>query len=407
MIEPDNRAVEAMTQMIRTAGKAFSVFDAAKLVLTSNDRFDVKFALAATAHEKLHTVPADGSLWLTRDEAVAHLLQSEVLQQFYKTEEIELEEPKGIFTSVATCGFSGELLGPPNHHSYQTALHRLHRERFFNIPFEDYKRRVRTDSTPEAVEKWKESQKHGTQWIDLKAEVPEGGEPPRFKTRVEMEAHFRNHYAATLIGEATEATVAGNIPRKHLAAGLFNVLRHTVEEARKHLLPLAQRLCASFEHHGLKLFKRRGGKLWVSRTRPRLLDSHIVLSDRIAKMVAIIKDKPGIPVKNLLAILAPQCGAAQIGPRPAARTCHGSSPAARPRESSVDRKPLPRPRLRPRLRRACGSRRLAPRRRALLTNAFRRSKISTGSTAKATSSSTPMAWSSPASPNLRLPSPSR
>lgn len=309
-----------MTQMIRTAGKAFSVFDAAKLVLTSNDRFAVKFTLAPDAGAKLLSIPMDGSLWLTRDEAVSHLLQSEVLHQFYKTEQIELEEPKGIFTSVAVCGTSGEILGPPNHHSYQTALHKLHRERFSNIPFEDYKRRVRTDNTPEAVEKWKESQKHGTQWVDLKAEVPEGGEAPRFKTRTEMETHFRTHHAPSLIGEATEATVAGNIPRKHLSAGLFNALRHTVEEARKHLLPLAQRLCSSFEHHGLKLFKRRGGKLWVSRTRPRLLDSHITLSDRIAKMVTLIKDKPGISVKDLLSILVPNTAPSKSAPVPAAKT---------------------------------------------------------------------------------------
>lgn len=294
-----------MAHMIRGAGKAYSVFDAAKLVLSANDRFAVKFVLAHDAHAKLHTVPADGSLWLTRDEAAAHLLQSEVLQQFYKAETIELEEPKGNFTSVATCGFSNEILGPPNHHCYQTALHKLHRERFSHIPFEDYKRRVRTDSTPEAVEKWKESQKHGTQWIDLKAEVPEGGEAPRFKTRGEMETHFRSHYASTLIGEATEATVAGNIPRKNLSPALFSGMRQAVEEARKHLLPLAQRLCASFEHHGLKLFKRRGGKLWVSRNRPRLLESHVALSDRIAKIVSIIKEKPGIPVKDLLHILVP------------------------------------------------------------------------------------------------------
>jgi len=313
-----------MTQMIRASAKAFSVFDAAKLVLTSGDRFAVKFALAAGATSRLHTVPADGSLWLSRDEAVAHLLQSDVLQQYYKSEQIELEEPKGNFTSVAVCGMSGEILGPPNHHSYQTALHRVHREKFAHLPFEDFKRRVRTESTPEAVEQWKESQKHGTQWIDLKAEVPEGAEPPRFKTRTEMETHFRNHYASQLIGEATEATVAGNIPRKHLAAALFNVLRHAVEEARKHLLPLAQRLCASFEQHGLKLFKRRGGKLWVSRTRPRLLDSHIALSARIAKIMGIIKDKPGIPVKELLAILAPHLEAekaaaiATAAPAPAA-----------------------------------------------------------------------------------------
>ena len=190
-VEPDSRAVEAMAQMIRTAGKAYSVFEAARLVLASGERFQVSFAREGATAQKLIVVPADGSIWITRDEAMAHVLQSEaVLSQFYRREEVELEEPKGNFTSIAICGMSGELIAPSNHHSYQPSLHKLHRERFWNMPFEDFKRRVRIEATPEAVEKWKESQKHGVQWVDLKAEVPEGGEPPRFKSRTEMEWSF-------------------------------------------------------------------------------------------------------------------------------------------------------------------------------------------------------------------------
>ena len=304
-IEPDTKAVEAMAHMIRTAGKAYSVFDAAKLVLSSGDRFDVVFTLDAPGSPKFTTVPADGSVWLTREEAMSHLMQSDVPGQFYRAEEVELEEPKGIFTSIAICGFSGELLGPPNHHSYQTTLHRIHRERFGHIHFEDFKRRVRTDATPEAVEKWKESQRHGRQWIDLKAEVPEGGEAPRLKTRAEVDSHFRTHHADSLLGETARATVPGNIPKKNLTPALYFALRKSVDEARKHLLGIAQQLCAGFEKQGLKLFKRRGGKLWVSRTRPRLLERDVVLSDRISKIIELVKAKPGILMKELLETIAP------------------------------------------------------------------------------------------------------
>ncbi|MCE9518245.1 MAG: hypothetical protein K8R87_01555, partial [Verrucomicrobia bacterium] len=305
MIEPDIKAVEAMASMIRSAGKAYSVFDAAKLVLSSGDRFDVTFTIDAPNAPKFATVPADGSVWLTREDALAHLMQSDVLSQYYRAEEIELEEPKGIFTSVAICGFSGELLGPPNHHSYQAALHRIHREGFAHIHFEDFKRRVRTDSSPEAVEKWKESQRHGRQWIDIKAEVPEGGEATRFKSRAEMETHFKTVYADSLLGETARATVPGNIPKKNLPPALYFALRRSVDDARKHLLGIAQQLCAGFEKQGLKLFKRRGGKLWVSRTRPKLIDSSVVLSGRISKMIELVKTKPGIHVKALVETIAP------------------------------------------------------------------------------------------------------
>lgn len=294
-----------MAQMIRTAGKAYSVFDAAKLVLASGDRFRVSFALAAETNAKFSVIPADSSVWVSREEAMAHLIQSDVLNQYYRQDEIELEEPKGNFTSIAICGMSGELLGPPSHHSYQSTLHKIHRERFYNLHLEDYKRRIRTDNSPEIIEKWKESQKRGQQWTDLKAEVPEGGEAPKFKSRAEMESHFRTHHAETLITEAAQVMVAGNIPKKNLSPGLYHALRKGVDEARKHLLPTAQQLCGGFEKQGLKLFKRRGGKLWVSRVRPRLLETGVVLSDRIAKMLEIIKAKPGIKVKPLLEAIAP------------------------------------------------------------------------------------------------------
>ena len=164
---------------------------------------------------------------------------------------------------------------------------------------------LRIEATPEAVEKWKQSQKHGVQWVDLKAEVPEGGEPPRLKSRTEMETHFRTHHAPTLLGEAARVTAPGNIPKHHLSPPLYHALRRTVDDARKHLLATAQLLCVGFEKHGLKLFKRRGGKLWVSRIRPRLLDSTISLSDRITKLMEIIKTKPGISVKNLIETAVP------------------------------------------------------------------------------------------------------
>jgi hypothetical protein len=77
----------------------------------------------------------------------------------------------------------------------------------------------------------------------------------------------------------------------------------------------------------LKLFKRRGGKLWVSRTRPRLLDSSVVLSDRVAKIIEQVKAKPGILMKELIERLVP--GAAETpAEAPAAETPAAETPAA-------------------------------------------------------------------------------
>lgn len=304
-IEPEKKAIEALATTIRAAGKAFSVFDAARLVLQSGDRFHVKFSIPPDSAVKLCTIPADGSVWLGREEAVSHFLHSEGIKDFYRVEEIELEEPKGVFTNIAVCGMTGEMLGPTSHHSYQAALHRIHHERFSDMRFEDYKRRVRTENSPEIIEKWKDSQKRGQVWVYLTPALEEGVEPLKLKSRGEMEAHFRQTHADSLVHETAEAWVPGNIPRQNLSPALYHALRRSVDDARKHLLPVAQLLCSGFEGHGLKLFKRRGGKLWVSRTRPRALDSSVVLSDRIARMLEIVKSKPGIAVKELIELVAP------------------------------------------------------------------------------------------------------
>ena len=307
-----------MAAMIRTAGKAYSVFDAARLVLASGDRFHVKFTLPADSALKFNAIPADGSVWMSKEEAISNFLQGEGLNEFYRVEEVELEEPKGNFTSVAVCGMSGEILGPPSHHSYQPTLHKIHRERFANMSFEDYKRRVRNDNTPETIQKWKDSQKHGVHWVYLSGQPVEGEEPLRLKSRSEMEAHFRKTHGETLIHETNERLVSGNIPKKLLNPSLYIHLRRAVDEARKHLLSTAQQLCSGFESQGLKLFKRRGGKLWVSRIRPRALDSHVVLSDRITRIVEIAKTHPGITTKELVETIAPSPPQSEAKTAPAA-----------------------------------------------------------------------------------------
>lgn len=311
-IEPESKSTEAMAAMIRTAGKAYSVFDAARLVLASGDRFHVKFTLPSDSALKFHVIPADGSVWMSKEEAISNFLHGEGLNEFYRVEEVELEEPKGNFTSVAVCGMSGEILGPPSHHSYQHTLHKIHRERFANMSFEDYKRRVRNDNTPETIQKWKDSQKHGVHWVYLSGHPAEGEEQLRLKSRSEMESHFRKTHGETLIHETNERVVMGNIPKKLLNPSLYIHLRRAVDEARKHLLSTAQQLCAGFEGQGLKLFKRRGGKLWVSRTRPRALDSHVVLADRITRIVEIARTHPGITTKELIETIAPTPAEASV-----------------------------------------------------------------------------------------------
>jgi hypothetical protein len=310
--------VDALAQHVKAQGRAFSVFEGAKLILDGGDRHRAKFECEAERLVGLYHVPSDGSLFETREDAFRHLLRSaDAMAPFYKAEDVELEEPKGNFTSVAVCSLSGEILGPPSHHSFQTSLKRLHTERFANMPLEAYKKRIDTKTDAELVEKWKESQKKGQRWVYQKGEVAEGAEPLSFNTRAEMEAHFRKTHSDEGVVEVREALVSGAVKREQLSSGLGRLYLRELDFSKKKMFDVAQRLGTALERRGLKLFKRRAGKMFVSKTKPLALDPSVALSDRIRAIVEAVRAEPGIQALKLLEVVSPS-PAAEPTPAPEA-----------------------------------------------------------------------------------------
>lgn len=304
-VYPEEKSLDALASHIRSTGHAFSLFDIARAILSGGERFGVRFLCDPARAQPLYRITADGSLFLTREEAIRHILSSPALHTWYRVEAIELEEPKGHFPSVSVCGLSGEILGPASHHSFQTAVIRLHRERFSHMPIEDYKRRIRSESDPELIQKWKDQQRKTLRWIPLTADTGDN-EPAPLTSRHEMEAHFRRCHADHAVAELREATVPGSIDKKQLSPALFILLRQAVESARKHLFEMSQKLAAGFDRRGLKTFKRRAGKMFVCRVRPRAVDPTVHYAGRVSAIIDALKKAPaGLQVTDLVKSLAP------------------------------------------------------------------------------------------------------
>lgn len=153
-IEPSRPAIEGLTKHIKETLRAFPLADLAKMILNARERYQVRFS--GQDDRKLYRCPADGSVWLSREEAIAHLLNSPAIENFYVAEDVEVEAPSGNFNVVAVCGLSGTILGPPNHHEYQRNIVRLHQERFANMSLERFKSRIQMESGEEAIGRWKE-----------------------------------------------------------------------------------------------------------------------------------------------------------------------------------------------------------------------------------------------------------
>lgn len=179
VVEPTKEAVQALCKHIRSTNRAYAMAEVAKMVLASADRYRVTFRAKSGKEGKpirMVRCKIDGSVWLSREEAVAHFLNTpDLLKEFYQVEEVKTEAPKGNFSAIAVCGLSGTILGPPNHHEYQQNINTLHRERFGNMPLERFKSRIEMRRDEETLEQWKElkSTTRHYQVINKKAKTTE------------------------------------------------------------------------------------------------------------------------------------------------------------------------------------------------------------------------------------------
>ncbi|MGI8602644.1 MAG: hypothetical protein ACR2OZ_06545 [Verrucomicrobiales bacterium] len=288
---------------IKATGRAYGIFDLARLFLARPERYRVRFEPRQGARPPLLTLCAtDGSLWLSREEARQHFASARLLTTFFKEERIEIDPPKGSFTAIAICGLSGTVLGPPNFHAYQRNLVHLHQERFKNMPLDKFKSRIRIERDDEAVKKWL-----GEQSTQIRYVLPEAEEnAPVFQSADEAVRYLFETREAEILADAPVATVPGNLPTTLLSPGLSTLLRIVVEDQRRFPMQLVQELCRKFEQAGLRFFKENKRETFVSRSRPRPLDPRTPVSDRVKAIIQFIRQNAQCTYREVVLAIAPQ-----------------------------------------------------------------------------------------------------
>lgn len=301
---PDEKGVESLARQIKMSGRAYPLFEIARLILQKPDRYAVHFSVKKNAEgqvvQPLFLCALDETLWLTEDEAVGHVLNKH-FTTFYQAERTATEPPKGKYTFVGQCGMSGIILGPPNHHDYQNRLHKLHAERFSRMPFEVFKSRIRIVRDEEVVKQWVEEQSWKTEYLCLN--IPE---PLKLASREEVEQHFRQTHKDAIIKTVEAHTVSGVAARGMRCQGLARLAREVSEDQRRFPLQLATGLSQQFARHGLQFFKVNKTVTHVSVARPHFLDLETTpVSEGVRRIVDFIVAHPKCTRRQLLEALVP------------------------------------------------------------------------------------------------------
>jgi hypothetical protein len=300
----DEKGVEQLARQIKVTGRAYPLFQIAQLVLQKPERYSVQLTTKkkadGTIAQQLFVCALDESPWLSEDEAVAHVLKSH-FATFYQADRVATEAPKGVYTFVAQCGLSGEILGPPNYHAYQNQLRKLHTEKFARMPFDMFKARVKIVKDEAVVKKWIEDQSFKTEYTCLN--VPE---PLKLASMEEVEKHFRATHKDSIIKPVETVTIAGVPSRSLRNSGLQRLVRGEWEHQKHFPLQLATKLSHQFASHGLQFFKVNKTVTHVSVARPQYLDLETTpVSENIKRIVQFINTTPKCSRKKLVEALAP------------------------------------------------------------------------------------------------------
>jgi len=303
---PDTQGVESIAKEIRLTGRAYPLFQIALLVLERPARYSLKIRTIRKsgkdkeAGQQLFTSKLDDTVWLNRGQAERHTFEKH-FDQFYATEENEIEAPKGNFTFVAQCGFTDTYLGPPNHHDYQNKLVQFHADHLRRVPFEKFKSRIRIIKDEEAVNAWIEQSKWRTNWKSLQTD-----EPVIFARRDEVQTHFRAYHAARVVDEVETATLTGSdVKAMRNPRLLAEYLRDQWHRQKHFPMQLSTHLSKMFSGMGLQFFKKDKKVTHVSVARPNYLDVVATpVSDGVRRIVEFVEATPNCTRRLILENLA-------------------------------------------------------------------------------------------------------
>ena len=301
---PSRAQLSAVIQQIRTSKQAYPLMDTASLFL-GNLKFChvvIECARGATAEDEsdIFQCKTCKTLSLDRQVMVEHIV-SEHFSDYFEKQEIEIEPPTGKFDFIAKCGFSGVLLGPPNHHSYSEKVKEVHRNRFSNMSLDAYRRRIQVVRDPELVDKWKqESRKRAVYTLK---NPPEGSKNEPVD-QASAESHMNGTVVPELISSTKRIVCPMTVATTVRDQRLLGALRTVWDREVRHPFSLMLALRGACRGGHLHIFKARKGYSFVTSIRPVPLDPDKAI-ESICEALKHLKKHPGCTRKALVEALKP------------------------------------------------------------------------------------------------------
>ncbi len=292
---PDEKALAPMIETMKQSTRAYALFDLAKLILNRAERHEIKLT---RKDGQLYRALLEEGVFLTQEDAVRFSLRRRANKLFSEVKK-PVEPPKGNFQFVNRCGLTGEWLGPPNFHGYQSRLVKHHQTRLAHMPFERFKASIETVRDEGTVKAWIESRSALTEYTCLLC-----SEPKVLSDRTDIEKHIRDSHLPSLVATLAEVRITGPASRQ-LEGRLLELVRQSWEEERKFPLKTVNELRSHLLKAGFHFFKHGKGITYVTPSKLNRFESIAHLAGQVQRIITFLRTNPNAKRKQLAEHLAP------------------------------------------------------------------------------------------------------
>lgn len=298
---PEDHGFKALCKALRTSTITYELFDIARIILEKEERFYLMVHPVETSREgeaseeSLFVVESDGLPFLREDSAKQHAL-SDCLEHFFISETKEVEPPSGSFSSIQKCGFTGELLGPPNYHRLKKILADHHASRLSNMPYAKFESRIESIKEEEVIAEWLEKMKTQTTYT-LK---PEFGEPRVFEDGETARAFVKANLSDKMVRSLKSVRLEGPQLSKVMDPLLKANLDFAWERQKRFPLDTANLLRGRLRRQKFALYKKGSkGVSFVCAVKRKFRKSDEAFSEPVQKLLEFLEANPNIKVKDL------------------------------------------------------------------------------------------------------------
>ena len=287
-ILPSQKELGPIIRQLQTKHTAYALKQLAYLFLDNPSACMLRITPKKDAAEPIlfHQCKVCGFSALTDDDVAAHVL-AEHLSDYYDSETVDCEPPKGTFTCVAKCGVTGELLGPPNLHGYDARIREMLRTRCPGMPEAAYRARIEMVRDADTIEQWRASATKKTVYRRKGEETA--------VDREAAEAEFRRSILPGLILSAKSIDMTAEAAMKSPCRPLVYACRDALAKERRFPASLFYALRGAFHHRKLKFFRAndpRGPEFVVAQDFSPLDVEHVI--PELATLVKFVEEHPCI-----------------------------------------------------------------------------------------------------------------